>query len=72
MYSIINKEEQIMKEIIENGPVQANMILYSDFIDYKSGISSIGVNLLREILEIQSILQVVDHDTYTKYYSFIY
>ena len=37
VYSIIG-EENIMKEIYENGPVEGTYYIYEDFITYKSGI----------------------------------
>ncbi|VDD97640.1 unnamed protein product [Enterobius vermicularis] len=37
-YRISNKEEDIMTEIITNGPVQATFLVYGDFFMYKSGV----------------------------------
>ena len=36
-YSVANDQEQIMKEIYLNGPVEAAFTVYSDFPNYKSG-----------------------------------
>ncbi|XP_076040247.1 putative peptidase C1-like protein F26E4.3 [Oratosquilla oratoria] len=37
-YRVSSKEEDIMYEIMENGPVQATMTVHDDFFMYKSGI----------------------------------
>ncbi|KAI8776959.1 cathepsin B, partial [Biomphalaria glabrata] len=34
----VSGEENIMQELIENGPVEAAFSVYSDFLDYKSGV----------------------------------
>ena len=36
-YSISRDEEQIMTEIMKNGPVEADFTVYADFPNYKSG-----------------------------------
>lgn len=37
-YSVEPSEEQIMAEIMKNGPVEAAFTVYSDFPSYKSGV----------------------------------
>ncbi|CAH8431157.1 unnamed protein product [Heterobilharzia americana] len=37
-YNVINDEKAIQKEIMLNGPVEAAFTVYSDFLNYKSGI----------------------------------
>jgi len=37
-YSVNSIEEAIMKDIYENGPVEAGFDVYSDFVSYKSGV----------------------------------
>ncbi|KAM9316588.1 tubulointerstitial nephritis antigen [Gastrophryne carolinensis] len=37
-YRIVSDEKEIMKEILENGPVQAVMTVHADFFLYKTGI----------------------------------
>ncbi|XP_064459554.1 cathepsin B-like [Ornithodoros turicata] len=37
-YDVPNDEHQIMAEIYKNGPVQADFTVYSDFLNYKSGV----------------------------------
>jgi cathepsin B len=34
----LNKVEQIQMELLENGPIQTSFTVYSDFLNYKSGI----------------------------------
>ncbi|CAH8429328.1 unnamed protein product [Schistosoma rodhaini] len=37
-YNVKNDEKAIQKEIMKYGPVEANFIVYEDFLNYKSGI----------------------------------
>lgn len=37
VYRIPNDVRSIQLEILENGPVQANLRVYEDFLNYKSG-----------------------------------
>ena len=37
VYRIPNNVQAIQREILENGPVQANLRIYEDFLKYKSG-----------------------------------
>lgn len=37
VYRIPNNVQAIQLEILENGPVQANLRIYEDFLKYKSG-----------------------------------
>jgi len=37
-YSVGSSEESIMKDIMTNGPVEASFTVYSDFVNYKSGV----------------------------------
>ncbi|KAL1485927.1 hypothetical protein MTO96_031648 [Rhipicephalus appendiculatus] len=38
VYNIYNDETQIKTEIFKNGPVEADFIVYADFMSYKSGV----------------------------------
>ena len=40
-YSVSGGIKQIQLEIMKNGPVEADFEVYSDFLNYKSGISRI-------------------------------
>uniref|UniRef100_A0A9L0J2I2 Cathepsin B n=1 Tax=Equus asinus TaxID=9793 RepID=A0A9L0J2I2_EQUAS len=37
-YSVSSSEKEIMAEIFKNGPVEAAFTVYSDFLQYKSGV----------------------------------
>nr|XP_046918597.1 cathepsin B-like [Dermatophagoides farinae] len=37
-YNVIRMQSQIQHEIMTNGPVEAGYIVYSDFVNYKSGV----------------------------------
>nr|VZH90201.1 unnamed protein product [Spirometra erinaceieuropaei] len=37
-YTVHGREEQIKKEIMTNGPVEADFEVYADFLNYKSGV----------------------------------
>lgn len=37
-YSISRNEKEIMAEIYKNGPVEGAFTVYSDFLQYKSGV----------------------------------
>ncbi|KAM7540016.1 hypothetical protein Aperf_G00000022633 [Anoplocephala perfoliata] len=38
VYNVRANEEEIMKEIMTNGPVEADFTVYADFLTYKSGV----------------------------------
>ena len=37
MYKIDNDQDQIRAEIMNHGPIQVEMMVYEDFLSYKSG-----------------------------------
>ncbi|XP_072906430.1 cathepsin B-like [Hemitrygon akajei] len=37
-YSVSSSAEEIMKEIYKNGPVEAALLVYTDFLQYRSGV----------------------------------